>query len=178
MKSLIATTCLMFCLLALVVGASAQQTLNFTSLPLVNTPTPMPNAYGQLDWGNFFYVNPYEWSGAGPGYRLGPQSGDVVFVGGEYCRISGYACVGTLTDSRGFVPVSAQVAGGFGPAVLTVSAYNNGTFIGSENYQLTTDISTLTFPSSWRVVTEVSIQASGEPGDFVLYSLTLYTFGG
>jgi hypothetical protein len=86
--------------------------------------------------------------------------------------------VGTLSDSRGFVPGSAQVAGGFGPAVLTVSAYNNGTFIGSENYQVTTNISTLTFPSSWRVVTEISIQASGDPGDFVVYSLSLCTLGG
>ncbi|MGA2370141.1 MAG: hypothetical protein ACLPPV_24510 [Candidatus Korobacteraceae bacterium] len=178
MKSLIATACLTLCLVTLVVSASAQQTLNFSSLPLVNTPTPMPNGYGQLDWGNFFYVNPYGWSGAGSGYKLGPQGEDVAFIGGEYCRINGYTCVGTLTDSRGFVPVSAQVAGGFGPAVLTVSAYNNGNFIGSENYQLTTDISTLTFPSAWGVVTEISIQARGEPGDVVVYSLSLYTFGG
>ena len=52
MKSLISTVCLTFCLLALVVGASAQQTLNFANLPLVNTPSPMPNGYGQLNWGN------------------------------------------------------------------------------------------------------------------------------
>lgn len=148
MKSLIATACLTICLLALVVGASAQQTLNFTNLPLVNNPSPMPNGYGQLGWGNFFYVNPYGWSGAGSGYKLKPQGEDVAFVGGEYCRISGYSCVGTLTDPRGFVLVSAEIAGGFGPTALTVSAFNNGRFIGSQNYFATTEMRTLNFPSS------------------------------
>jgi len=178
MKPLIATACLTLCLLALVVSASAQQELNFAGLPLANNPTPMPNGYGQLDWGNFFYVNPYGWSGAGSGFKLGPKGQNVAFVGGEYCRISGYTCVGTLSDFRGFALASANVAAGFAPTAITVSAYSNGSFVGSANYFLSTEMSTLTFPSSWGVVTEISIQASGEPGDFVVYSLSLYTLGG
>jgi hypothetical protein len=109
MKSLIAAVALAFCLLAGVVGASAQQNLNFANLPLVNSPAPMPNGYGQLDWGNFFYVNPWGWSGAGPGYKLGPQGVDVAFIGGKYCRLSGNSCTGTLTDPLGFVAISARL---------------------------------------------------------------------
>ena len=179
MKSLISTVCLTFCLLALVVGASAQQTLNFANLPLVNTPSPMPNGYGQLNWGaNLYYVNPYGWSGAGPGFKLGPQGEDVVFVGGKDCRLVGYTCYGTLTDSLGFQLVSARVAAGFGPTTITVTAYNNGNVLGSASYPLTTQMEMLNFPASWGVATEVVIQVTGEPDDLVLYSLSLYTLGG
>ncbi len=178
MKSLISTVGLTLCLLALVVGASAQATLNFSQLPLVDNPTPMPNGYGQLDWGNFFYVNPYGWSGAGPGYRLGPQGQDVAFVGGEFCRLSGNACFGTLSNTRGFMLVSANVAGGYGPAAITVNAYNNGSFIGTANYFVGTEMETLHFPSAWGVVTQIVIQVTGQTGDLVVYSLSLYTLGG
>ncbi len=178
MKSLIATACLTFCLMTLVVGAGAQQTLNFANLPLVNSPSPMPNGYGQLDWANFFYVNPYGWSGAGPGYQLGPQGEDVAFIGGEYCRLSGNTCFGVLSDPEGFVLVSADAAGGFGPAAITATAYNNGRYVGTANYFVTTQMRTLTFPSSWGVVTDISLQVTGDTGDFVVYSLSLYTLGG
>ncbi|HUI83025.1 MAG TPA: hypothetical protein VL240_02320 [Candidatus Binatia bacterium] len=178
MKSLISTGCLILCLLALLTGASAQQMLNFSDLPLVNIPSPMPSGYGQLDWGNFFFVNPYGWSGAGPGYQLGGQSADVAFIGGKQCRLYGYACYGTLASARGFQLVNARVAGGFGPTAITVSAYNNGTFVGLANYFVTTNMQTLIFPPTWGVVTQVIIQASGESGDLVVYGVSLYTLGG
>jgi hypothetical protein len=178
MKPLISKACLVLCLLALAVGASAQQKINFSDLPLVNTPSPMPYGYGHLDWGNFFYVNPYGWSGAGSGFKLGPEDQDVAFIGGEFCRLSGYACVGTLTDARGFVAVSANIAGGYGPVALLVTAYNNGKLVGSQSFTVANQISTVNFPVNWGIVTEISIQASGQPGDFVLYSLSLYTLGG
>src|ERR1700685_2090472 len=99
MKRFLPIACLTLCLLSLVIGAGAQEQLNFSQLPLVNTPSPMPNGYGQFDWGHFFYVNPYGWSGAGSGYQLGPQGEDVAFVGGEFCRLSGYACFGTINNA-------------------------------------------------------------------------------
>ena len=37
---------------------------------------------------------------------------------------------------------------------------------------------TLIFPQSWGVATEVVIQVTGVPDDFVLYGLSLYTLGG
>ncbi|HUI82631.1 MAG TPA: hypothetical protein VL240_00310 [Candidatus Binatia bacterium] len=175
MKPTVSTGCLILCLLALMAGADAQQTLNFTDLPLVKSPSPMPLGYGRLDWGNFFYVNPYAWPGGGPGFRLGTQGEDVIFIGGESCRLSN-SCWGTLSNSRGFVLESAQVAAGFGPTLVTVSGYNNGRFVGSENYFLTTQMQTLSFPTAWGVVTEISILVNGAADDFVIYGLNLYTF--
>jgi hypothetical protein len=93
------TLVLLACLMALAVGATAQEQLNFTTLPLVTSPSPMPNGYGHLDWGNFFYVNPLGWSSAGPGYKLEPEDGDVAFIGGAYCQLGPgqTICFGTLS---------------------------------------------------------------------------------
>jgi hypothetical protein len=178
MKRLLAIACLTICLVSLAIGADAQEQLNFSQLPLVNSPSPMPNGYGQLGWANFFYVNPYGWSGAGPGYQRGPQGEDVAFVGGLSCRLSGYACFGTINDIRGFQLVSANVAGGYGPTQITVMAYNDGAFLGSAQFFLTTQMRTLNFPASWGVATEVIFQVTGQPGSLVIYNLSAYTLGG
>lgn len=175
MKRMISTVCLTVCILALAVGASAQRQLNFSQLPLVSTPAPMPNGYGQLSWGNFFYVDPFDWSGAGTGYKLGPQGQDVAFIGGEFCRLSGNTCFGTLSDSAGFELVSAQVAGGFGPAAVTALAYNNGTYVGSKSFFVGMQMEDVNFPPSWGLVTDITLQVTGSTGDLVVYSLSLYT---
>jgi hypothetical protein len=136
-KSLI----LFACVLALALGASAQENLNFADLPLVSSPTLMPNGYGQLDWSNIYYVNPDQWAGAGSGFKDGPIGGtsrpqDVAFVGGKTCRALQEACFGTITSPGsspglpiGFQAIGATVAGGFGPTNITVLAYNNGTYV-------------------------------------------------
>ena len=179
MQRLITTSCFLLCVLALLTGASAQQNLNFANLPLVSSPAPMPTGYGELTWGNFFYVNPWSWSGAGPGYKLGLRNEDVAFVGGEFCRLSGAnTCYGTLVDSLGFQLISANVAGGYGSAAVTATAYKKGIYVGSENYFVGTGMQTLQFPASWGVVTEVQLQVTGATGDLVVYSLQLYTLGG
>lgn len=179
MQRLMTAFCIPIAALVLMASANAQQVLNFADLPLMNTPSPMPNGYGRLDWGNnFYYVNPYGWSDSGPGFRLGPQGEDVAFVGAKNCRLVGYTCYGTLSNSQGFELVSASVAAGFGPTAVTVTAYNNGSVLGSASYFLTTQLQTINFPSSWGVATEVVIQVTGVPDDLVLYSLTLYTLGG
>ena len=49
------TLVLIACLLALALSASAQNQINFANLPLVSTPTPMPNAYSGLNWNNISY---------------------------------------------------------------------------------------------------------------------------
>ena len=178
MKRLFSTIALTLCLLALVVGASAQQTLNFSTLPLVNSPTPVPNGFEQFDWGNFFYVNPYGWADAGPGYKLGPQGQDVAFIGGQFCRLSGDTCFGTISNARGFALISAKVAAGYSPAAVTVTAYNNGAYVGAQNYFVGSQMSTLKFPTSWGVITQITIQVTGQTGDLVLYSMSLFTLGG
>ena len=178
MNRIAMTFCLFICAFALVTSANAQENLNFADLPLVSTPSPMPNGYGQLNWGNnLFYVNPYAWAGAGPGFRLGPQGEDVVFVGARNCRLVSYTCYGTLTDSLGFQLVSANAAAGFGPTTVLVTAYNDGNVLGSANYFLTTQMRTLNFPQSWGIATEVVFQVTGAPDDFVVYNLSLYTLG-
>jgi len=178
MKRLASAVCLTLCVLALAVGASAQERLNFSDLPLISSPTPMPNGYGQLDWGNFYYVNPYGWSGGGPGYRRGPQGEDVAFVGAKDCRLYDYTCFGTLNDSLGFQLVSVIVAGGYGPTQITVTAYNRGVVLGSAQYFLGTEMQTLNFPSSWGIATEVVFQVTGQPGNLVIYNLNAFTLGG
>jgi len=175
MKTLTATGALAICLLALAVGAGAQEQLNFSQLPLLGIPTPMPNGYGQLNWGNFFYVNPATWPGAGPGYRLAPQNGDVVFVGGINCRLNGYSCFGTISNQAGFQLVSATVAGGYGATQVTVTAYNNGAFLGSTQYFMGTETQVLEFPQSWGLATQVMFQVTGQPGSLVIYNLSAYT---
>jgi hypothetical protein len=178
MKLVVSTGCLILCLLSLVAGAVAQEQLNFSQLPLINTPSPVPNGYGQIDWGNFYFVNPYGWSGAGSGYMLGVQGKDVGFIGSRDCRLYDRVCFGTLTDSRGFQLVSATVAAGYSPTQVTVTAYVSGTQLGSMQYFVDTGIRTLRFPSSWGIATEVVFQVSGEPGNLVVYNIAAYTLGG
>jgi len=171
---------LLACILAMALAASAQENLNFAELPLVSSPTLMPNGYGQLNWSNIFYVDPGEWSGAGPGYKDGPFGQDVAFVGGKVCRLLQEACFGTISSAGGptsFQPVSAVVAGGFGPTDITVTAYNNGKYVGSSFYILGTQMQTLNFPSSWGSITQLVFQTPNG-GDLVLYDLSAYLLGG
>ena len=174
------TLVLFACIAALALGASAQENLNFANLPLVSMPAPMPNGYGQLNWTNIFYVNPSQWSGAGPGYKDGPTGEDVAFVGGKVCRLLQEYCYGTISSAGGptsFQAVSAVVAGGFGPTNITVTAYDNGKYVGSSLYSLDTQMQTLNFPSSWGSITQLVFQTSNG-GDLVLYDLSAYLLGG
>ena len=102
MHRVLSIACLMLCLLALTAGAAAQEDLNFADLPLVSVPVTLPNGYGQFEWSNFFYVDPFSWSGASPGDLLGPSHQDIGFIGSRVCRLVNYACFGTLTNIPGF----------------------------------------------------------------------------
>jgi len=171
---------LLACILALALGTTAQENLNFVDLPLVGSPAPMPNGYGQLNWTNIFYVDPYEWSGAGPGYQLGPVGKDVTFIGAKVCRLYQEACFGTISSLGGptsFQAVSTVVSGGFGPTNITVTSYNNGAYVGSSFYLLNTQMQILDFPSSWGSITELVFQIP-DGGELVLYDLSAYLLGG
>jgi hypothetical protein len=179
------TLLLLTCLLALAIGAVAQENLNFADLPLVGTPTPMPSGYGQLNWSNISYVDPSQWSGAGPGYKDQLIQGrlvrqDVAFVGSKVCRLLQEYCFGTISSpgaQTSFQAVSAIVAGGFGPTNITVTAYNNGNYVGSAFYILDTQMHTLNFPSSWGSITQLVFQTTNG-GDLVFYDLQVYLLGG
>jgi hypothetical protein len=179
-KTMKKTLVLLACIVALALGASAQENLNFANLPLVSTPAPMPSGYGQLNWSNILYVDPSEWSGAGPGYKDGPVGEDVAFVGGKVCRLLQEYCFGTISSlgaSTSFQAVSATVAGGFGPTQITVTAYNNGNYVGSSAYLLGTQMQILNFPSSWGSITQLVFQTSGG-GDLVIYDVRAFLLGG
>jgi hypothetical protein len=186
-KTMKRTIVLLACLMALTIGATAQNQFSFASLPLASSPLPVPNGYDGFNWSNFFYVDPAEWQQAGPGYKQGPNiNQDVAFIGGTTCLIPGEGenCFGSISvnSSQGqggvnnplsFQLVSATVAGGFGPTSITVVAYNNGNYVGSASYNLTGQLQTINFPASWGGVTEVTFKTQGM-GDLVLYNLEAY----
>ncbi len=137
---------LLICVLALAVGATAQEDLNFANLPQVSVRSPMPNGYGGLIWSNILFVTPSLWVGSGLGYRDGLAGRDVAFIGGRVCQLVQEACYGTISSAggpTGFQPVSATMTAGVGPksneitpgnlgqTSITVFAYNNGDFVGS-----------------------------------------------
>jgi len=183
------TLALLVLALATVTAASAQQNVNFADLPLVSTPTLLPNGYGSLNWSNIFYVDPSQWSGAGLGYKDGPIGGilrpqDVAFIGSKACRQLQEACYGTISalgaggiQPISFQPVSAVVAAGYGPTYMTVIAYKNGNYVGSLSFPLGTQLRTINFPASWTSVTQLVFQTDAG-GDLVFYDLQFYLLGG
>ncbi len=174
------TLVLLATLLALAIGATAQQQINFSDLPLVGSPAPMPSGYSSLNWSNFWYVDPSEYSSAGPGYNNLLTHRDVAFIGGQHCAPVGPACFGTITSQgsrTAFQAISAVMAGGYQANQITVSAYNNGTFVGSVSFNLGTVAQAIRFPATWGAITEMQIQTD-EAGDLVLLDLNVYTIGG
>src|ERR1044071_1743233 len=95
------TAVLLTCLVALAIGATAQQQINFSDLPLVASPAPLPAGYGELNWSNFWYVDPSQYSGGGPGYQNPFTHRDVAFIGGQFCGPVRQGCYGVITASCG-----------------------------------------------------------------------------
>jgi hypothetical protein len=174
------TLVLLVSLLALAIGATAQQQINFSDLPLVASPSPMPLGYGSLNWSNFWYVDPSEYAGAGPGYNNLLTRRDVAFIGGQHCAPVGPACFGTITSQgsrTAFQAISAIMAAGYQGNRVTVLAYNNGSFVGSFSFSLGTVAQAISFPATWGAITEMQIQTD-EAGDLVLLDLNVYNLGG
>lgn len=161
---------LLFVVLGLAIGASAQELVNFSDLPDISSPSPVPNGYGNLNWTGFFYVDPWNWGGAGQGFKHGPIGKDVGFS--PYVCGSIGTCYATLSASPGFELVNAHAAAGYGKNPLVVLAYYNGKYVGTQTYMMTTDVQELDFPPSWGIVTQVVFQ-----GSVVLYDISAYTLG-
>lgn len=148
---------------ALALCAGAQTDINFQQMPLVQTPTLMPDSYPEgmnLYWNSFYYVTPGLWSGAGPGFWIDPatQHNTVAFIGGPTCN-SRVPCSGSIKLNpivlaplnRTFTPVSISLSAGWLPNRVTVMAYNNSRFVGSVVWNLGTIPQTFTFPTAWNV---------------------------
>jgi hypothetical protein len=164
-------------ILALVLGASASN-VNFAALPAVSSPTLLPNGYGNLDWANFYYVDAI-WNGAGAGFKQGPNSLDVAYMGGGICELQGVSCSASISSNavsasaatQSFVARSAIVAAGYHNETIAVIAYNHGSFVGSQKYNLTTALQQIAFPTNWGSITQLVWDTN--TGTVVLYSLNL-----
>ncbi len=167
------TLALLFCILALTLGAVAQQHINFSDLPLIATPTPVPLGYGGLNWSNFWYVDPSQYLNAGPGYQNFLTHRDVAFIGGQFCGPVRPGCYGVIASpGKPFIPIGVMVDGGYQAHQCTVLAYANGTYVGSAIYNLTTKAQFIRFPG-WGAITEMQIQTD-IAGDLVLFDLMIY----
>ena len=60
---------------------------------------------------------------------------------------------------------------------ITITAYNNGKYIGQMTVPLSGMAQSVEFPTSWGPITEMQIQTD-EPGDVVLLDLSVYYLGG
>ncbi len=160
----------MFVLFALTLGLSAQNLIDFRDLPSVDVPTPVPTM-GNFQWGGIYYVNPWLWPGAGPGFKHQEfiRNTAVAFI--PYTCVNAL-CAGSISSPTPFVLRWAHVAAGYPaptPSKLFVIAYNNGRYVGSATYNTTTNVQQLVFPPAWGAITQVMFQ-----GDVVFFDLNVY----
>jgi len=172
--------------------ASAQTYIDFHQMPLAKTPTLMPDFYPEgmnLYWDNFYYVTPGLWSGAGQGFWVDPatQHNTVAFIGGPLCTLD-IPCNGSIKISQimmhpgnqTFTPMSISMSAGWVPNTVTVTAYNNSTFVGRVTWKLTTKPQTFSFPAAWNVTQlvftpDIAISNAVHPqaGSMVIYTFIL-----
>lgn len=181
-------------ILVLALCASAQTYIDFHEMPMAKAPSPVPDAYPtnvNLHWDNFFYVTPGLWKEAGPGFWIDPATyhNTVSFVGGNMCALAA-TCVGAIKlgpsigmtpVAKAFTPVSITLSAGWAANTVTILGYNNGKFVGSQLWKLTTTPHTFSFPAAWKVTELVftpGVPATGpavfpKSGSVVIYSFIL-----
>jgi len=181
-------------ILALALCASAQTYIDFHDMAFTKAPSPMPDAYPasfHLSWDNFYYVTPGLWKEAGPGFWVDPATyhNTVAFIGGKMCPFA-VTCAGAIKIgpsigmtpvAKDFTPVSMTLSAGWASNTVTVLGYNNGKFVGSLVWKLTTTPITKTSPNTWRVselVFTPGVPATGpavfpKSGSVVIYSFIL-----
>ena len=175
-------------ILALASCVSAQQVIDFDSLPVSATPTAIPENYAGMHWDSIDVVSPAQYPDAGPGFSTGNHV-MLAFGGGPLCypnyggtNNDGSAfkaiCMGRITVGIGpnalpsFHPVSAVIAAGWINGSIVVTAFNNGVQVGQQRYNLTTNASVINFPNGWGQITELMI-TPGPRGSFVIYTFTI-----
>jgi len=184
---------LLFCIvIAAALCASGQEMMvTFSDMPSVNAPTPLPDNYPTgtyLNWDGIYYVSPMMWSGAGPGFFTGPDT-RVAFLGGDMCKLSPAICSASVkipvgpTATLAFQPLNMVVAAGWASNNVVVLAYNQGTFLGSTSWKLSTTAHIFSFPANWTNVTQLTFipspvpsgaaRRAGQAGSVVIYTFTL-----
>lgn len=171
--------------------AGAQTFIDFHDMPYAYMPKAMPDNYPAhmgLYWDSFDYVTPGVWTGEGPGFWVSPSSkpSDVVFTGGVLCNLT-VPCTGMIKMNpayaapmnKTFVPVSITLSAGWQDNKVTITAYNNGTYVGTLELKVTTTPQTFTFPATW-TVTQLAFtpeylgnNATIPAGSVVIYNFTV-----
>jgi len=170
--------------------AGAQTLIDFHDMPYAYAPSPMPDNYPKdmgLYWDNFSYVTPGLWSAAGPGFWVDPSSKpiDVAFAGGVLCNLT-VPCTAMIKMNpimvaapmnKTFTPVTITLSAGWQTNHVIITAYNNGTHVGTVVWKLTTTPQTFTFPAAWRV-TQLAFTPDylGNNATIPEGSVVIYTF--
>lgn len=168
---------------AMALCASGQTLITFSDMPSVNQPSPMPQDYPTdtyLNWENFYYVSPMQWSESGPGFFRGPDV-RVAFIGGPMCYTQPSVCHGSLRIpiSPGksldfpFQPLKIWLSAGWFPNKVMVLAYNHSQYLGSVVWPLGITAQEFDFPATWTMVTELTfipIPSGGQVGSMVAYA--------
>jgi hypothetical protein len=186
---------LLICFVAAMSLCAGAQTyyIDFHGMPIATSPAPMPDFYPEqsgMYWDNFYYVTPGVWKDAGAGFWVDPSTkhNTVAFIGGPLCNLA-IACHGSIKlvpmmmapFNKTFTPVSITLTAGWLPNKVTVTAFNNGTFVGRLVWNLTIEPQTFEFPPTWKNVTQLSFipdvipsnTTNPKAGSMVIYSFVI-----
>lgn len=169
--------------------APAQTTVDFREMPLASIPSPMPDHYpAGVYWDRFFYVTPGAYSDAGPGFKIDPamQHNSVAFVGGPLCTLT-VPCYGMIKmiapqanpAVHTFQPMTIKLSSGWLDNTVEVTGYNNGRYVGTVVWKLSTEPYMFSFPATWKVTQlvftpKVLVPSAVNPiaGSMVVYKFT------
>jgi hypothetical protein len=152
-------------LLCLAMSAAAQNVLDFNGLPRTGAPKPIPSGYGGMNWGNFDYITEQLTQGltnvAFPAFAngLGPT----------------VETMSAVDPEQGFHLIGAAVTGPYN-TTLTLSAYNEGEYVGSQSYPLAPVLPPIRIPSSWGAITQVKFVCTDSQGKSAIFNLFSLTF--
>lgn len=162
MKANRITTLVVFAtVLSISLVASAQHVIDFNALPRTGVPLPIPSGYAGMNWGNMDYVTE-------------------LLVN----HVTNVAVPGTNSFAQTISPVQPtqpfQLLGmsvtGISGTTLTIYAYNNGVYVGSQSYALSPFLPPVKFPDDWGSLTQITLvcrDAQQRPAIYTLNSLTL-----
>lgn len=148
-------------LLSVSLAAAAQHVIDFNSLPRTGTPLPIPSGYAGMNWGSMDYFTEL----------LVNNVTNVALP----ARNSFAQTISAANPSQAFRLLGMSVTGNWGTS-LTIYAYNNGVFVGSQSYALSPFLPPIRIPDEWGGLTQVTLvcrDAQQRPAIFTLSSLTL-----
>jgi hypothetical protein len=151
--------------LCLSLAATAQTVVDFSGLPPTGTPQAIPSGYGGMNWANFDYITELLKHGtmnvAFPAFFAGP--GPAVTT------------MAAVDSSNAFIVVGMAVSGEYN-TTLTLTAYNQGIYVGSQSYPLAPVLTPIRPPSSWGAITEIRFACADSHRKAAIFNLSSVTF--